>query len=273
MKSILLIALMMSMNVFAQDPASPSVSAPIPAQSAGTPEAPEGRWVMQKQFDMDLGYHDSVSAGKMILMGSGSSTEREFEFKQLEKSGAEGTKALVRILQPQELAGTGLLSYTNVGRSNDQWIYLPALKKTKRIAGASKSGSFIGSEFSFEDLTPPQLEDYDYTLVSTEACGSVTCYVVESKPHDADSSYSKIVTWIRTDNFQNVKADMYNKSGSLFKQVAFEDIRQLNGKFWRPFKMVMKNLQNSNETQLIVSNYQLQTGLNTSNFSQAVLER
>lgn len=271
MKKIICVVLILISSVsYAQAPTpvvAPAVSAPT------SPLLTNGLEVMKKQFDMDVGYHDTDSTGKMVLMGSGSSTEREFAFKQLEKTAADGTKALVMILKPEELAGTGLLSYTNIGRPNDQWIYLPALKKTKRIAGASKSGSFIGSEFSFEDLTPLKLEDYDYALTKTEPCGDASCYVIESKPHDADSSYSKLVTWVRTDNYQNVKADLYNKSGVLFKQATFEDIRQLNGKFWRPFKMTMKNLQNNNETQLIISTYKVQTGLNASNFSQAVLER
>lgn len=230
--------------------------------------------IIQKQKDQNKGFHDEVSSGEMTLISaSGNQTIREFEYRILEETDKEGGKSLIKILKPADLSGTGLLSYSNKDKSNDQWIYLPALKKTKRIAGGSRSGNFIGSEFSYEDLSPGKIEDYTYNYLRKEPCKEHQCHVIEYTPQDQDSSYSKIINWIREDHLIIVKSEFYNKKNQLEKIGLSEDYKLYKDKYWRPTKLSMKNLINQKETIIKFSDRKIQSGLSTAQLSKRALSR
>lgn len=244
----------------------------VKAQDSGTPLT--GYDIIKKQVDQNAGFHDEKARGKMFMISAkGGQTVRAFEYKQLEKTTTEGNKAMIKIIEPPDLKGTGLLSYSNVGRDDDQWLYLPALKKTKRITGSAKSGRFIGSDFSYEDLSPREIDDFDYKLLREEPCGESSCYVVEITSKKGDWSYSKLVNWIRPDNFQNQRSDIYDKNGMLSKQATFDQYQQITGKYWRAYQITMKDLSKSRETKLVFEEIQIRSGLNSSDFSKNVLER
>lgn len=239
-----------------------------------SPTVPTGYTIIKKQDAMDIGYHDESSIGHMILIGTnGEKTERELESKTLEKQANEGTKSIVKFIKPADIQGTALLSIQNKNRDDDQWLYLPAMKKTKRIAGTGKSGSFVGSEFSYEDMIPPDIEKYSYQYLRSESCDHFQCFVIESTPQFTDSGYSKTRLWIRTDNYQTVKMDLYDKKGRHQKTALFEDLQLINNRFWRPFKVIIKNFQNGKETQLLIKELKIQSGLSIADFSQRALER
>jgi hypothetical protein len=233
-----------------------------------------GKQIMQRQDQINKGFHDEKAAGKMVLVNpKGKETIREFEYKQLEKNMTEGFKAMIKIEKPADLQGTGLLSHQNQGRPDDQWLYLPALKKTKRITGSAKSGRFIGSEFTFEDLSPKEVDDFDHKLLRDEVCGNVTCHVVESVNKTGDSNYSKTVTWVHSITFQNVKLELYNKKGALTKRALFEDYKRLGEKFWRPYKVTMKDLVKKRETRLEFNDIKVSAGQGATDFTKKMLER
>lgn len=233
-----------------------------------------GREVMQRQAKKNLGYHDQISTGQMIIKGtSGAKSVHEFEFRLLEKDKTKGAKSLIKILRPADLKGTGLLSFQNKNREDDQWLYLPAIKRTKRIAGLGRSGRFIGSEFTYEDLMPRDIGKYEFFYLKIDSCGSQQCYIIESRPKFKNSGYSKTISWIRVDNYQNVKIHFYDKKGRLLKEASMEQYQLLNNKFWRPLKIVMKNLQNQRETRLIIRELRIQAGLSSTDFTRRVLER
>lgn len=113
----------------------------------------------------------------------------------------DGVKSLIQFRSPRDLKGTALLVYGHKAKNDDQWIYMPSLKRVKKIASTNKAGSFVGSEFSFEDLAPPELEKYTYHYMGEESvvllgAGSVNCFKMERFPVDQDSGYSKQVVWI-----------------------------------------------------------------------------
>ncbi len=246
----------------------------ILCSQATAEELPDGYSIAKKQDDLDAGFKDESSVGKMQLRSaSGAIAEREFEIKRLEKSSTGGEKSLIKFILPADIQGTGLLSYQNQNRDDDQWLYLPAMKKTKRIAGTGKGGSFVGSEFSYEDLMPLTLDKYSYTHVRNEACDDQNCFVVEATPKTSDSAYSKTVMWIRPDNYRTVKADFYDKKGSLLKTALFSDWHLEAGKFWRSYKIEISNHQNKKATTLIVSRLKIGQGLTESDLSQMALEK
>ncbi|MBI4411048.1 MAG: outer membrane lipoprotein-sorting protein [Deltaproteobacteria bacterium] len=246
--------------------------------------------IMKEQELRNTGYRDEKSIGQMLLIGShGEKTEREFEFRKLEKSGAGGDgeaasvarssripggdKSLIKFIKPVDIQRTGLLSYQNKNRNDDQWLFLPAMGKTKRISGAGKSGSFVGSEFSYEDLIPPDIDKYDYRFVKQESFGGSDCFVVESRPRFTDSAYSKTVSWIRTDNYQTVKTDFYDLKERPLKTALFENLTLTNNRFWRPLKISVKNHQNNKQTDLTISALSLDNGFKGDDFTQMALER
>jgi len=216
----------------------------------------------------------------MTLIGAnGEKTERVFESKRFEKTGTDGEKSLIKFIQPADIQGTGLLSYQNKKTDDDQWLYLPSMKKTKRISGSGKSGSFVGSEFSFEDLIPPDIDKYTYQYLRSEPCGDVNCFVITIIPQTSDSAYSKTISWIRSDNYCNVKSEFYDKKDRLLKTATFEDYRLINNvdkvdkKYWRAFRLVMKNGLTNKETNFLVENLKIGSGLTSTDFTQRALER
>lgn len=236
--------------------------------------SPNGYDIIKKQKTLDEGFHDESLKGSMLLIGAhGEKTEREFETKILEKKGNSGEKSIIRFLKPADIQGTALLSVQNKNRDDDQWLYLPGLKKTKRIIGTGKNGSFVGSEFSFEDLIPLDIDKYAYEYLKTEGCGGHNCFVVESRPKTADSGYSKTVVWIRTDIYKTVKANFYDKKERHQKTALFEDIRRINSRWWRPFSLSVQNHLNRKKTELTLKNVVLNAGLSDADFSQRALER
>ncbi|MBX7148018.1 outer membrane lipoprotein-sorting protein [bacterium] len=237
-------------------------------------QTPTGLDIIQKQDAVNKGFVDEKGTGKMIIKGQGGDEAvREFEYQSLEETASAGRKALLKITQPANLSGTGLLTYENKGRDDDQWIYLPALKKSNRIVGGAKKGSFIGSDFTYEDMAPRSISDFTYTYVKAEPCGATNCSVIDSVPLPGTSIYSKVTLWVRDDNLQNARMDLYDDKGTLVKRATFDDYRQINAKFWRPYKIMMEDLNRKTFSTLVVESLALQTGLKDADFMTSVLER
>ncbi|MEO1175204.1 MAG: outer membrane lipoprotein-sorting protein, partial [Myxococcota bacterium] len=129
----------------------------------------------------DRGFGSSTVELTMTLSdASGRSTTREMRIDTLEKAGeGNGDKSLTVFFSPRDVEGTALLSHARVVASDDQWLYLPALRRTKRISSSNKSGPFVGSEFAFEDLTANELGKYDYTYLETRMVDGMEMDVLE----------------------------------------------------------------------------------------------
>jgi hypothetical protein len=146
------------------------------------------------------GFLDSKSKLVMTLINaSGAKSLREMSNKMLEKpkaSKTEGDKSIIVFLSPADVKGTGLLTYERLDREDDQWLYLPALRRIKRIASKNKSGSFMGSEFAYEDVTAQSVEKYTYSdAVIEETINGIPCYRYERYPKSKYSGYTKQVVW------------------------------------------------------------------------------
>lgn len=265
----LVICLIFSVPAFAQT-TTPTTGIP-PSQPSG-PEL--GRAIMLRQEAKHRGYGDEKGLGKLVIKDAGGhETVRAFEYKQLEEKPGQGIKSLIRILAPANLKGTGLLTHQNSSREDDQWIYLPALKKTNRIVGGARKGRFIGSDFTYEDLSPKTLSSYDYSYVRDEPCSAATCHVIDSTPKDKGSSYSKTTLWIQSDTLENVQMDLFDGDGKLVKRARFEDIRAVKDEFTRAHKITMEDLVKKGSSQLVVESVSLKNDLSDADFTRTVLER
>ena len=122
-----------------------------------------------------------------------------------------GDRSLVVFDSPRDIKGTALLSHAQILDPDDQWLFLPALKRVKRISSTNKSGPFVGSEFAFEDFTATELNKYSYKWLRSEACGEMTCDVVERYPRYENSGYTKQIAWIDQSVYQVRQLDFYDR--------------------------------------------------------------
>ncbi|NKB97684.1 MAG: outer membrane lipoprotein-sorting protein [Pseudomonadales bacterium] len=197
---------------------------------------------------------------KMILVSpKGSRTERSLRIQQLE-SDTDGDKVLVVFDIPASIRGTALLSHAHLDRDDDQWLYLPALKRTKKIASRNKTGPFVGSEFAFEDLAPQEVEKYDYAYVGEETIGQQPCFVVDRFPKDRYSGYTRQRVWLDQEHLRTLRIDFFDRGENNSKQLLVSDYEVYQGQFWKPAFMQMKNLRTHKSTELYWQDYDFQLG-------------
>lgn len=246
----------------------------VPAIAQDSPEVQKGFDIAARSDRSDLGFGDSRVSAKMILRNAaGQETSRELSFRTLEKENEEvGDKSLVIFDSPRDVEGTALLSHAQILEPDDQWLFLPALKRVKRISSANKSGPFVGSEFAFEDFTTTELGKFTYKFLREENVDGVMMDVVERIPQYENSGYTKQITWIDQDVYQARKLEFYDRKGDLLKTLILKDYRAYDG-VWRAQTLSMVNHQNGKSTDLVYSDYEFKTGLGERDFVKGVLER
>lgn len=236
----------------------------------------------EKGFDIaaradrtDLGFESSEVEMKMILKNAGGDeTTRKLRNLTLEKENEQvGDKSLVVFDQPRDIKGTALLSHAKILDPDDQWLYLPALKRVKRISSANKSGPFMGSEYAFEDFTSLELNKYNYKYIKEENLDGMKVDVVERFPRYENSGYTRQLSYIDQKDFQVRKVEFFDRKGDLLKTLILKDYKKYEGKFWRPRKMEMVNHQNGKSTDLIYSDYKFKTGLKDGDFVKSKLKK
>lgn len=238
-------------------------------------EPTTGLEVAQERKARDTGWKDYAADITMVLRNAhGEESQRALSVKVLEVEG-EGDKSINVFSHPHDVKGTALLSISHIHRNDDQWLYLPALRRTKRIASANQSGPFMGSEFSYEDLTSFEVEKYTYTLLGTEACPdtSLSCYQVEARPTYDNSGYQKLIVWIDATHFRPQKTVFYDQRGNLLKTLLYKEYEQYLDEFWRPHRLEMTNHQTEKSTDLLTKNIAFGQGLSDSDFRSDVLKR
>ena len=239
---------------------------------AQTPEE-KGLEIAIEADKRNLGWKDSSADMKMTLRNKrGEESIRVLRVKTLEILD-DGDKSMTIFDQPKDIKGTALLTFSHKIGSDDQWLFLPALKRVKKISSKNKSGPFMGSEFAFEDLSSQEIEKYTYQYIKDEACGTETCFVVKRFPTDKNSGYTSQIAWIDNSEYRTHKVEFYDRKKSLLKTLESKSYQQYLDKFWRPAEMFMQNHQTGKSTDLIWSNYKFQTGLKSSDFTKNSIKR
>lgn len=252
-----------------------AASGPAAAQS---PEA-KGLAIAEEADARDLGYGDFEANGEMVLRDKqGRESRRVFANMTKERPETSvGDMAVIVFSQPRDIRGTALLTHANVEPADDdQWLYLPAVKRVKRISSSNRTGKFVSSEFSYEDLGSQEVADYDYKWLRDEACpteATLTCHVVESYPKNPKSGYSKRVSWIDDAEYRLQQVDFFNRRGDLEKSLRFLGYRQYLDKYWRADEMKMVNRQTGKSTDLLWTDYRFRAGLAESDFDAQRLKR
>ncbi|TQV89823.1 outer membrane lipoprotein-sorting protein [Aliikangiella coralliicola] len=223
----------------------------------------------------DLGWQDSTADMLMILSNKqGEKSERKIRIKSKEVGGEDdGDKSLTVFDSPKDVKGTAFLSYSHIVSPDDQWLYLPALKRVKRISSSNKSGPFMGSEFAFEDLSSFEVGKYTYQYLREEDLGELKTFVIEYYPTYKHSGYKKLISWIDQKEYRVLKTEFYDRKNDLLKTLTYSDYQHYLGKYWRSHKMSMVNHQSEKTTELLWSNYQFRVGLDDSSFNRNSLKR
>jgi len=239
---------------------------------AQTPEE-KGLEIAIENDNRDTGFGDSSAELTMILRNKqGDESKRQIDNKTLEVEN-DGDKSLVIFNEPKDVKGTAFLSFTHKSGPDDQWLYLPALKRVKRIASDNKSGPFMGSEFAFEDISSQEIEKYTYKYIKDEKMDNMDCYVVERYPADEKSGYTRQAVWYDKEHYRLIKIDFYDRKNSLLKTLTYHGYNQYLDKYWRAGKMLMENHQTGKSTDLLFSNYQFANGFSESDFNKNSLKR
>lgn len=245
----------------------------IPA-AAQSPEA-RGRAVAESADASDTGWRDNTSVMRMVLRNrGGQESTRSLKRMALETTGEGlGDRSVIVFEAPRDIEGTALLSHTRILEPDDQWLYLPALRRVKRVSSGNKSGPFVGSEFAYEDLVSQEVEKYDYRWLRSEPCGSQECDVVERFPLYENSGYTRHVVWWDRAEHRVQRIDFYDRKDALLKTLTMEGYREYGDGYWRPDRMVMRNHQNGKSTDLVFDEWQFATGLTEDDFTPSRLRR
>jgi len=221
----------------------------------------------------DSGWGSMRAQMEMILENrAGKTSTRKIETRQLEVEG-DGDKSLSLFKEPRDVSGTAMLTFSHGLDPDDQWLYLPALKRVKRISSKNQSGPFMGSEFAFEDLGSQEVEKYTYKYLRDEACGEgMECFVSERRPAYKNSGYTRQITWLDKAEYRPIRIEYYDRKDSLLKTLDFSGYKEYNG-YWRADQFRMVNHQTGKKTILNWQGYELGVGLNERDFNQNALKR
>jgi outer membrane lipoprotein-sorting protein len=240
--------------------------------AAPTPEA-RGLAIAQEAERRDAGFSDFSADVEMVLRDRhGGESRRALRVRTLEVA-RDGDKLLVLFDKPRDVRGTAFLSFTHSDGPDDQWLFLPALRRVKRIASNNKSGPFVGSEFAYEDLASQEVDKYRYRYLRDEVIDGQPAYVVERRPVDSRSGYRRHITWIDKKHYRVLKVVFHDRGDRVLKTLTYAGYRRYADKHWRADRMRMVNHQTGKSTVLSWRNYRFKSGLDSRDFDQASLRR
>ncbi|HXN05587.1 MAG TPA: outer membrane lipoprotein-sorting protein [Nitrospiria bacterium] len=237
------------------------------------------REIMEKNFVISK-VQDSVSDATFTLINKGGQerVRKTFGTTKLQPNGLDNMR-MVRFMAPPDVKGTVTLIIEHSDRDDDIWVYLPALKKVRRLVSSNKKESFMGTDFSYDDVIGIRVKEWNHKIVKEEAVDGQDCYLIESTPINDEiknsSGYSKRNSWIRKDNLVMVKGETWDVAGQPYKSFHFTDVRQIDpaiGK-WQAMKLEAENLDNGHKTVIQFENFKSNQGIKEDYFTTRYMEK
>jgi len=250
----------------------------IPPVFAETAAAePTGLSIMHKVDNLEDGDDLTQKMTQLLLDRNGN--QRVRHMVSFRKDYGEDTKRIIFFTEPANIRDTALLTfdYDDPKADDDQWLYLPALQKVRRISSSDRGDYFMGTDFTFEDMKQtPELEDYHWKLLGSATIGGNECWKVEGTPVSEavarELGYSKMVQFVRKDNDVSIRVDYWDRAGRKLKQMNVLELKKLQG-IWTPLKIAMVNQQSNHQTVLSFAEQHYNTGLKGRLFTQRTLKR
>lgn len=207
---------------------------------------------------------------------NGSKRERQLKSFSMDcGKDKKDSRTIMFFLYPGDVKGTGFLTweYDDMNKDDDKWLYLPAMKKTRRISGSSsKTDYFMGTDFTYDDMGDRNVDEDTHKLLRTEPLNGHQCWVLESTPNTTGEIYTRKVSWVRTDCLIPERVEYYDKLGKLHRVLTVPEIKQIDG-FWTICQMRMENVQTKHSTDLKISNIHYNEKMDASMFSVSRLEK
>lgn len=235
-----------------------------------------GYAIAERSDKTDAGFGaSSVDLTMTLADPRGRETVRELQIDTREKEGeGSGDWSVTRFFSPPDVEGTALLSQARILDSDDQWLYLPALRRVKRISSSNKSGPFVGSEFAFEDLTASELGKYEYIYLGTETLEDGTeVDKLQCNPAYERSGYTKLHCYFDTTTYQARRLEFFDRGGNLLKTLDLLDYRQYPDGYYRSHRQVMQNHLTGKSTTLTFGDFNFDVDLDKRDFEPSALDR
>ena len=251
-------------------------------------EPPEtAEWVARRVEDRDTGRDGRFQLKMRLFDRQQRVRERELTILTLRgrqaggrgaRDAPPGDRLLIRFTYPNDIKGTGLLVWKHPDQDDERFLFLPALGRIRRIAGAESQDSFVGSDFTYEDISGREFDDYTYTMVDSAASwtppggASAPAYRIESRARDAQARFPRVVSTVLKDTFVVVQADIHNRRDERQKVYDVQRLEQIEG-IWTIMDAVMSNVADRTRTELSVVEADYHVGLTEASFSRTELER
>ena len=244
----------------------PSASRAESAEEAGLRIATEAR-------ERQRGFGNFTANLTMTLRNKrGQESKRELRLKVIEVEG-DGDRTLFVFDRPRDVKGTAFLVWAHKSEADEQWLYLPALKRVKRISSSKQSGSFMGSEFSYEDMGAVEVEKFTHRYLRDEPCADLECTVLERTPVSRDSGYSRQLVWLDRQELRTMQIQFFDRRDEHLKTLVVEDYEKYLDRYWRGSKITMTNHLTGKSTVLLWSEYEFGTDLDFGDFTRTALKR
>lgn len=253
--------------------------------SASVPLAETAEWVARQADNRDIGRDGRFDLRMRLFDRQQRVRERELTIlTRRPREGAKnatsgsGDRILIRFTYPNDIKGTAFLVWEHPQGDDERFLYLPGLGRTRRIAGAEAQDSFVGSDFTYEDISGRELDDYTYSMVEQDATWTAPdgqrfpAYRIESRAKDAQARFPRVVSTVRKDNFVIVHADIHNRRDERQKVYDVRRLEQVQS-IWTLSEIVMTNTAEQTHTELVVKSVRYNTGLEEADFSRRELER
>jgi hypothetical protein len=243
------------------------------------PAPPTADEIMQKNFFASKPRQFFREVTMTLVNERGESRQRKITALSSLQSNGIDSNIVVRFLEPADVKGTSFLQMEHSEAEDDQWIYLPALRKSRRLVSSNRKDSFIGSDFAYGDMLPPRVSLYQHKLLREESVEGLDCYVVESVPATEDVKrdygYSRKVTWAAKDSFHEVKTEYYDVTGRLLKTQIVRGIMLVDPEAnrWAPKYKEMVNHQTNHKTIVKSDSYTTDVSITPQTYSLRALER
>jgi outer membrane lipoprotein-sorting protein len=243
------------------------------------PAQEDPKQIMQKSQDaMTLAGSESIST-LTINDGKGNQRVRKFSSAQKNDAAKAVTKMIMRFLEPADVKGTGILTFDYENKDDDMWLYMPALRKVRRIVSSEKTKSFMGSEFTNSDITKPSMTDYTYTMLGSERLGDIDCWKIAMTPATKEISetyrYSKKISWIGKEDYITRKTEFYDLNGKLVKVMMTDKVQLLDekNKKYQPVDITMENKQNNRSSRFLIEKVVFNPNVKEEYFSTEYLQK